>query len=454
MRYYRKHPERWAIDALGITAWRDYPEACADQIRLLRSIFENKRTACKSGHKTGKTFVSAAATLTWLSLYPKSKVITTAPTGRQIEKLLWREIRLQHANAERLGMPIGGRLLTKELIFSDDHYAIGFATDKESGGVQAQGWSGDQLLFVLDEAAGISAEVWNVANTALQSETAHIVAAGNPVDPATPFYDKCVDPLWHTLTLSSWDSPNVTAGQQIVPGCATQSWCDEMLATEGTNSPEYLFRVLGEFPSGSAFSLISLAQCEAAHDRTVAGGVKAGGCDVARFGDDKTVLTAMDGGQIVEQEEFAGLDVVAVAGVTAEWYKRYGWQCVAVDDTGVGGGVTDVLGSAGINVLPVNFGESASDPEKHANKAMEMLDMLAHEFIDGTIGGLPRNAIVRELTGRQYSFTPKQQKKLEPKDKFKARIGKSPDRGDSLMLANYARRIGGNGAASIAQVYV
>lgn len=450
-------PELFAIHALGVSAWEKHADYCADQITLFRSIFNNRRTAAKSGHKTGKTFTLAAAALTFLHLYVPSIVITTAPTARQVEKLLWQEIHHRYNWALIHGMPLGGEILTKEYRLGPNHFAYGFATDKTGEGVQAQGWSGENLLIIIDEAAGVPKELWDVANTALQTPTAHIVAVGNPVDPATEFHVKCCSDLWTTLTMSSLNSPNCKAGWSICPGTASKEWCAEMESELGADSPQYAFRVLGEFPEASAFALITLDMCLKAAQKKLhkVTGDKVLGCDVARFGDDLTTVVEMTGGHITEVETHAKLDVVSVAGVCARRYRANKCTAIAIDDTGVGGGVVDILSNnEGINVIPVNFGARSFEPVKYADMATEMFASLAASLKDGVISGLPTGKIVQELTTRQYKFTPQQQMKLEPKDAFKKRIGRSPDVADGVMLANHARIMQSGGLSVLSQVHV
>lgn len=455
LEWFRKYPSDWAARVLGIECWLTNPEPCRDQLALFNSIFTNQKTACKSGHKTGKTFDLAVAVLAWICLKPNSKVISTAPTGRQVKELLWREVNRLHLQAARRGYPLGGHMLQAKWEVAPDWFAIGFSTDEQDQGVKVQGWSGENLLFVFDEAAGIPREVWEVANTALQSPSAHIVAAGNPHDPCTPFYDACCDPTWHVMTMSSWNSPNAVSGRNIAPGTASRQWCQDMLDKLGPDDPQYKFRVLGEFPDASSFAMISLSACEAAQQRICKPGTKAAGCDVARFGNDKTVITIMHGGQIVDVIRISGADIPDVAGRCKQAYLQHGLACLAIDDTGVGGGVTDILGrSPELNVLPVNFGEQANDHDKYVNKVTEMFALLAADMKDGEIGGLPRTDITRELTGRLYKFDLKQRMQLESKKEFKERIGHSPDEADSLLLANYARRIASGAASQIAQVFV
>lgn len=452
----RKNPVLFAAQALGVTTWEEHPDAFADQIAMFRSIFANKRTCVLSGHKTGKTFTNAVAALTFLCLYAPSKVITTAPGGRQTKELIWQEIHAIYERCERSGRPIGGTLLQTKLTYGPNHFAIGFSSRTEDQGVNFQGFSGDNILFILDEAAGVDPVVWGAAETAMQSRNSHIVATGNPFDPATQFYRAACSRYWHTMTMSSWRSPNIVAGRELVPGLASREWCEKMRDELGEDSAEYRWRVLGRFPAGSAHSMITLSSCEEARTRPrVAPGLRAIGVDVARFGDDRTVIVLMDGGHVVQTERHSGLDTVNVAGRVAELYRAHKADLVAVDDCGVGGGVTDILmRHADFNVLPVNAGERANDSEAFANLGMEMYAMLADDLKNGRISGLPDDETTEQLVNRRYSYTITQAKKLEPKAEYKKRMGRSPDEADALIICNYGRRFAGETAQYRAQVYV
>ena len=93
---YRDDPIRWAQDVLGVTLW-------SKQKEILQSIVQNKKTAVKSCHSIGKTFISAVAVCWWISTRPNSMVRSTAPTSYQVHELLWEEIRKMHAQHDLVG---------------------------------------------------------------------------------------------------------------------------------------------------------------------------------------------------------------------------------------------------------------------------------------------------------------------------------------------------------------
>ncbi len=101
------------------------------------------------------------------------------------------------------------------------------------------------------------------------------------------------------------------------------------------------------------------------------------------------------------------------------------------------GGVTDKLRDLGANVVPINFGGTPNDKEKYTSVADEM--WFTFPIDDAQIPN--DDKLMEELGGRQYKYTSKDQRKIEPKDEFKKRMGRSPDRADGLILCFYNPKI-------------
>ena len=110
---------------------------------------------------------------------------------------------------------------------------------------------------------------------------------------------------------------------------------------------------------------------------------------------------------------------------------------INIDDTGVGGGVTDHLMHKGYNVNPVNFGSNAIDNDKFANTISEM--WFHFKDIIDTIQLPDDTTLMEELTDRYYSFDSKERKKIESKDDYKKRNGKSCDKADAALLCYYSK---------------
>ena len=102
--------------------------------RIISSVFQNKRTAVKSGHSLSKDWAAGIIALQWLLTYHPSKVICTAPKLEQVKKIIFEEITKQfHRLQENSPVPISGDpMKVTGLELGPEWYAVGMTT-KESG---------------------------------------------------------------------------------------------------------------------------------------------------------------------------------------------------------------------------------------------------------------------------------------------------------------------------------
>jgi len=154
------------------------------------------------------------------------------------------------------------------------------------------------------------------------------------------------------------------------------------------------------------------------------------GADIARFGEDSTVFFKRKGLAIVDFREYNKLSTVEVYKKLADFAGGKDVQ-INIDDTGVGGGVTDLLTANGFNsVQAINFGGKPNDDTKYSNKISEMWFSLP--MVDLSMPDIPR--LRNELTTRKYKFDNKQKRMVESKADYKKRGYKSPDYADALLL--------------------
>ena len=172
------------------------------------------------------------------------------------------------------------------------------------------------------------------------------------------------------------------------------------------------------------------------------------GIDVARFGNDNSVITKRKGLSVLDMQKVHGFNTQEVAGLAWEMAGRSKDVLMKID-IGYNQGVYDLLEEWGADIIPVSFGGSADNPDIYSNCASEMMfelpikDMyIPKELLSQTL--------IEDLTERQYFYNTKGQKQLEPKDNrsettkscFKNRHGgRSPDEGDSLCLAFYEKKV-------------
>lgn len=100
----QRDPVWWCESVLGVKPW-------SKQIEIMESVRDNPRTAARSCHGAGKSFTAGQVILWFLNAFSPSIVLSTAPTWRQVEKLVWKEVRASHARARSRGRPLGGNLL-------------------------------------------------------------------------------------------------------------------------------------------------------------------------------------------------------------------------------------------------------------------------------------------------------------------------------------------------------
>lgn len=319
------------------------------------------------------------------------------------------------------------------------------------------GVSGANVLYIVDEAPGVEESIFE----ALQGNRAGgawLLMFGNPTQTSGTFYNAFhgAREFFVGLHISSRDAALFAQARgEHIPGLATLAWADEMLAAYGEDSPIYQVRVLGDFPSQAENAVIALSQLEAALARwTREAPAKTDaltiGVDVARYGDDDTVILPVRGSYAYPPTVVRSMDGPQVAGRVLEVARALvdgAAKCrVNVDAIGVGSSVYDALRHNEsirhwVQVVGVNSSSKSDDPDKYANLRAQ-LHFAARDWLrDG--GAVPKDAkLEAELIAPTYSFDERGRIKVESKDDIKERLRRSPDRADALMLAVYRGRGG------------
>lgn len=420
---------------LGWKLWKKQEE-------ILQAVRDYKYVAVRSCYGGGKSHSAAEVALWYLSLHQPSKVITLAPTWTQVEKILWAEISKCYHGAK---VPIGGRLLTTELKIDDDWFALGLSPkiDVAREAERFQGFHAPYVMVIIDEGAGVSSKLWQAAKGLILNDNCRLLVIGNPGSPVGDFFNCFQDPLWHKIHIPASITPNVAAGKEIIPGLITREWIEDRKKDWGESNPLYISKVLAEFPEEAEDVLILLSWVDAAKNAELeAIGAKGLGVDVARFGTDWTVITAIQGPKILEIKAFQGKDTMQTVGWTINMMRKRDIpaHCACIDDVGVGGGVTDRLHEEGHMVQPVNAGAKTEDPGQFFNLSAEMHWEMRKRFETGNID-IPNNEqLLSQLPARKYGMTSKNQIKIESKDEMKKRGLKSPDFADSLVLAIHGQK--------------
>lgn len=396
--------------------------------------------AVSSGHGIGKSALVSWIIAWALSTCEDCKVVLTANTEPQLRTKTWPELSkwfrlLICAPWFRVqGMSIVSTAPGHEKTWRADAITWSEANLEAFAGLHNMG---KRIVLVFDEASGIHDRVWEVAEGALTDADTEIIWAvfGNPTQPVGRFHS-CFNRLrhrWHGVQIDSRTVPGTNLAQ-------FQTWVDDY----GEDSDFVRVRVRGQFPRVGSLQFIGHDLVEAAQGREVAAGIPDAlilGVDVARFGDDQSVIVFRKGrdARMMPPVKLRGVDTMQLAARVADEATRLRADAIFVDGGGVGGGVVDrlrQLRTAG--VVDVQFGAKSdraqfdADATRYANKRAEMWGAM-REWL--RTGGIPADPeLLADLTGVQYGFTADSAIQLERKEDMKRRGLASPDMGDALAL--------------------
>lgn len=399
------------------------------QKQIAQHLARFPRVAVRSCHGVGKTWLAARLVAWFLPTFYNSKVLTTAPTGRQVKKLLWSEIHSAHMRSR---YPLGGQVLTTEWNITPEWFAIGYSPQREAESKADiasafQGFHAGKTLFVLDEATGVRKQIWDQLEGMTTGAFYRVFAIANPTSKSSEFYNCFHGPkakLWKQCKLDCFDSPNVRANNILTlvdlerelerldslsideaihtiqsykfvqPDLLTLQWVMERAKEWSTSHPLFLSKVLAEFPDEdeqAMFTLSLISQC-ASREYQLRKKItrRCIGVDPARFGTDKTVITVLEDNVYLERIALTKRRTTEVAGTVINMIRNYAIDdqrdgveventVVAVDGTGIGAGVVDALDEAVkakrivARVVEVHFGAGPGDPNDR-NKANQDWD--------------------------------------------------------------------------------
>ncbi|MCR5823752.1 MAG: DEAD/DEAH box helicase family protein [Lachnospiraceae bacterium] len=454
------------------------------QYKVLQDLSDGAKVAVKSGQGVGKTGVEAVALLWFLTCFPYPRIVATAPTKQQLHDVLWSEI------SKWLGKsPLLNELLkwTKTYIYLRNYEKRWFAVARTATKPEnMQGFHEDNMLFIVDEASGVADPIMEAIMGTLSGQNNKLLMCGNPTKTSGTFFDAFhADRNQYKLhTVSSRNSKRTNK--------------DNIASLDrkyGRDSNVVRVRVDGEFPNQEDDVFIPLSWLEQSvsteiPDRTAkALGVyrnnkgellpadpSAGvdvisiGCDVARFGDDKTCIGYRVNEVVKIFKKYNGQDTTWTASNIALLYKElrqkhknYHDQIyVRVDDGGVGGGVVDQLRAFkrsdpiydGMTIMPVNFGQPIKGHKYYADTTTYMMGVVRDLITPFDEAGNDRTPeiilpndddLVAQLSCRKYAFTSNAKQKVESKEEMKKRGLTSPDEADCILLVCLPIRTKGKG---------
>jgi len=435
LRRWREDPVSFAVECLKF-------EPDPWQLDVLRAFPHNQRLAMKACKGPGKTGILAVLTWNFLATRPHPKVAATSITKDNLDDGLWAEMAKWQHRSEYLKAAFQWN---KTRISAKDHPETWFASARtwsKSGDARQQadtlaGLHADYLMFVIDESGGVPDAVMAAAEAGLANDhtgqNAKLLMAGNPTHLEGPLYRACTSErhLWWVIEITSDpDDPKRTPRVSV-------KWAREQIEKYGRDNPWVLVNVFGKFPPSSINMLLGPDEVADAMRRHLTEdkysfAQKRLGVDVARFGDDRTIIFPRQGLAAFKPAEMRGARTPDIAARVMLAKARWGSESEYIDGTGgFGAGVIDALIQAGHSPHEIHFSGKAIDP-RYMNKRAEMWFELANWVKRG--GALPNiPELARELTAPTYTFQ-NGKFRIEEKDQIKERLGFSPDMADALCL--------------------
>ena len=443
--YYAAHPVEFVEDIIGAT-----PDP--EQAKILRSVAANPMTSVRSGHGVGKSTVQAWVVIWFMTTRPFPKVPCTAPTQHQLFDILWAEVSKWLRNNPALQNEM---VWTKEKVYMRGYPEEWFAVARTASKPDAlQGFHADDLLFIIDEASGVSDPIFEPVLGALSTPGARLLMCGNPTQLSGFFYDS------HHKNRASYATFHIDGrNSQRVP----KEFVDRIIRMYGEDSDVFRVRVAGDFPLQEDDIFIPISLVEKSIHTEFSPRISPLsvhiGCDVARFGDDKTVIGYKVDEQVTFYKKRQGQDTMKTADdiilLGEELVHRYRLDApipVKIDDGGVGGGVVDRLRQVKrlnperfwwLEVYPVKFGQRIKHKYYHDSTTymMSVVKKLLTPFDEET--GKPKpvelilpddDDLVAQLSGRKYELTEASKIRIESKEAVKKRGQPSPDEADCVLL--------------------
>lgn len=442
----------WAKDKLGVTLWNK-------QVAIAENLVKHRRVAVKSGHGVGKSFIASVIGAWFADTRQNldSVLVSTAPTQPQLE-IIWGYMEQHHLKAELFGKITGDHYWKNAL-----GHTRGFGRKPSNTNIHAfQGiHRRDGVLALLDESCGIPESIFTAVDAITTGKNDYVLAIGNPDDINTPFgqiwTDKNVGASWHKMTISSYDSPNLT-GEEFPEdargGLVSAEWIEQRRIAWGEDSPRFKSKVLGEFSESSANTLFTMSTLLRGHTTDIEPDPEQRpwlGVDVARYGADETVVYCNEGGRVRIAGKWSKTDLVTTAEKVDQIARETGAEQVRVDGVGIGAGVVDNLARLADNqyqIITMTGNAASPDLSKWINIRAYWYDTVREQMQTGKLDiDIEDTKLADEIGDIQYHFkNARGSLQVEKKEEIRERkkkmmsgnvdeTGGSPDHADAFIYA-------------------
>jgi hypothetical protein len=445
---YPDDPVGFIRDVIGDQPW-------SRQEDVAEAVRDEPLVTVRSANGTGKDWLAARLALWWV--YARNGlVVLTGPTEAQVSEILMRK---EVASAFRRARDLPGSLHVHALRpEAGGRAGILAKTATEVSGLT--GLHDRAVLFCISEAQADGVEVaFDAAFANAVGEEDRILAYGNPLSPAGPFYRSHLPTSdWRKIRIPASDVPNVREGETVVPGLMTRQGVDRIAAEYGEESGYYTARILADFPEeadegmfrrewlDAAAELYNTRKLQQENYESREQAVLA--VDVARRGADQTVVAIRRGDVLERFETWRNADTEETANRVNRMAVDMGpvapmkpdtpdVRKIVVDAVGIGAGVFDKLDAtpSSWSVKEHKGSRKAKDEERFRNRRAEAFWALRKKLERGELALPDDEELFEELLAIRWRADGQDRVQMESKRDMKSRLGRSPDRADALAMA-------------------
>lgn len=463
---YRRDFQAWKADVLGFRTYEKMRE-----IGDTALFGDKSRTMIKSANGTAKSFETACM-IGWVSsVYEPGEAVSivSAPSIPQLEKVTWAYLKSNFGRAAGLGQPMPGRIdESLGWVFDGPQgkqwLAFGRKPPEHDAVSTFQGIRSQYgLTYVFfDEAGGMSRPMFTAAEAVMTGSRARFIGIGNPDNTGTEFQriftDKTLAAEYNLFTIAAEELPTLT-GERVYPhtpegdameermlaSLTSRDWVEHKKRIWGEKDARYLSKVMGEFPGDGDNAFFPQRLITLAHETTIDADPEVRpvlGVDIARYGQDETVVYCNQGGRVRKLDDWGRTDAVETARRIHKLAADTGAQEVRVDSAGVGGPVFDILDvmeefrNKAYLLIGIDGGVRSPDASRWANARAYNHDSLRSQLVEGTLDlDFEDRDLADQLLGVTFKFNNRGAIQITPKDEMRTVMDGSPDRLDALIYA-------------------
>lgn len=444
---YHDDPNAFMEDILGFKPdpWQE---------KATKGFQTHQKTTIPAGQGVGKTGWVACIIIWFITFHYMCRIVATAPTKQQLNTVLWPEINKWLRGSILEDVIIWKKTQIEMAGFEANWFGVSKTASRPEN---MQGFHEDNMLFVVDESSGVADDIIETIYGTLSGDNNKMIMIGNMNKKHGAFYDSTTKDrgMFYVQRVSSRDSSR-TSKETI-----------QMLENKyGADSNVVRVRVDGLPPKNEDDVMIPIELMEAAMHSDAPVPIPGEvdlidiGCDVARFGADKTIFAVRVDDEIQKLMKYQKASTMDTAenlvflGNTLRYkYKYKGIVVFKIDDTGVGGGVTDRLMQKQKNdpdrygwfkVVPVQFGKKTNQFRYYDDTTSYMMGVLKELVSKYDTDGNKKDCILRlpndddligQASSRKYFMTDSSKIRVESKKDMKKRGVSSPDELDAVLLA-------------------